>query len=255
MPLMPVLFQTVSPPSFCNISLNMSNPEFKVVLTADGTPTVKHPVFGALYHSHWGALQESVHIFIRQGLEYYFQHTKEEHSSLKIFEMGFGTGLNAFLSLQWAVRNKLPLSYHTIEKYPIDEDTVEVLNYPLEFEDEDRDFRCFLLEMHRALSRNTPQQLHKYFDFLPIKGDIEEIKLSSSTFDIVFYDAFAPGTQATLWEAPVLMKMYEALVPGGVLLSFCAQGAFKRTLRKLGFEVFSPPGPKGKREMTRAVKL
>ncbi len=215
-----------------------------IELSGDGSHTVKSPVFDTLYHSHHGALSESMVVFIDAGLNF----LKERNpTSITVFEMGMGTGLNALLAYQWAENYKISLTYHTVEAYPIASEVTALLNYGERCGDTD------IFDLLHELSWNIPHNISEYFKFTKFHSDIESLDIHSY-YDLIFYDAFAPNSQAHLWEIPVLQKMYQCLNPKGVLVTFCAQGAFKRNLKSVGFDVFGIPGPPGKREMTRALK-
>ncbi len=212
----------------------------------DGSSTLLSERFGVTYHSKYGALQESAHVFIKEGLFYKCIAKKE----LKILEMGFGTGLNALLTQQKAGSIGLKIEYTAIEKYPVDQDVLEKLNYCEKLQMFNGN--CFFKRLHEC-PWEEPVQLADYFAITKKKQSFEEITFES-TFDLIYYDAFAPNIQPELWEAPILKKMYGALDKGGVLVTYCAKGDFKRTLKAIGFEVKTLKGPPGKREMIRAKK-
>ncbi len=234
--------------------------DFRIVPTDDGSKSIFHPLYKTLYHSHWGALQESRHIFLQAGLNYFIENSPTLPSSeIRIFEMGFGTGLNALLSLHWAIQNNSVLRYHTIEKYPVPLHVVNDLEYFKLLQDASNslsqdDLLRYFIQMHQAMIQSLPTvMLHPNFQFFPIHGDILSSTLPSN-IDLVFYDAFAPDCQQDLWTEALLLKVYQRMNPNAILVTFCAQGAFKRRLKKVGFHVTSPSGPIGKREITRAIK-
>ncbi len=215
-----------------------------IEVSGDGSHTVKSPIFNTLYHSNHGALSESMTVFIDAGLNYL---KSQGYTSIEVFEMGFGTGLNALLTYQWAVDKKIPIKYHTVEAYPVDISVIEALNYG------DRCGDKYILENLHLSTWDEAHTLSKYFTFKKYHTEVEKLDIKDK-FNVIFYDAFAPNTQAHLWEAPLLQKMYNILNPNGILVTFCAQGAFKRHLKSVGFDVYGIPGPPGKREMTRALK-
>ncbi len=217
----------------------------KLVLTKDGTHTLLSGHFGEHYHSIFGALQESQHVFIDAGLNEKVKKQKD----ISILELGFGTGLNAFLTLLEARNQSLSVFYTGIEKYPIDLETAQTLNYANHLEAAPSEL---FLELHQCDWEKriliTPN-----FDFLKLKKDFLEIT-DRQRYDLVYFDAFAPNAQPELWETLLLQKMYDALNDSGILVTYCAKGVVKRRLKSVGFSVEAIPGPPGKREMTRATK-
>lgn len=221
-----------------------SNQDWDLLLSEDGSSTLLSKEFGVTYHSKHGALQESEHVFINAGLDFVRNNQEEIH----IFEMGFGTGLNAYLSLIYALKHQIQIQYSAYELHPLPRDLVKQLNYTALLPE-----HANLFQLLHDIQWNKLQKLHPSFSIIKEEENILNIEYQNA-FDVIFYDAFAPETQSELWETPVMQKMYEALKPNGVLVTYCAKGAFKRTLKSIGFEVQSIPGPPGKREMTRAVK-
>jgi tRNA U34 5-methylaminomethyl-2-thiouridine-forming methyltransferase MnmC len=220
----------------------MLDPEISI--SGDGSHTVHSPVFNTLYHSHHGALSESMVVFIQAGLSF---QKSNGYTSVSVFEMGFGTGLNALLAYQWAEENKVPMRYHTVEAFPLKPEVISKLNYVEKCGGGD-----IFHQLHQ-ISWNQTHQISEYFTFKKYISKIEDLDIED-TYDVIFYDAFAPNTQSHLWEEPILSKMYHILDKNGVLVTFCAQGAFKRHLKSVGFHVSGIPGPPGKREITRAIK-
>lgn len=216
-----------------------------VILTEDGSPTLQSEQFGVTYHSIHGALQETETVFINAAL----LHKAQTQNHLSILGIGFGTGLNAFMTYLTAKQEQLTIDYVGVEAYPIDEAIVEQLNYAtlLDATTEQTAF----LQLHA--SHNNKVELAPNFSFCKQVCTFQELDFKAQ-FDIVYYDAFAPNAQPELWEEALLSKMYQALKPGGVLTTYCAKGAFKRCLKSIGFTVEGLPGPIGKREMTRALK-
>ena len=217
-----------------------------MIETQDGSHSVLSHRFGVTYHSKYGAIQESRHVFIEAGLFPKLILQRE----LAVLELGFGTGLNAFLTLLEAERLERHIFYQTIEAFPLSQEQAAQLNYPEQLELPAS--RPWLTEMHAApsdkLLRPTP-----HFQFRKTIGRFEELDLQNA-FDVAYFDAFAPETQPELWTEEVLGRVYRALRPQGILVTYCAKGAVKRTLKSLGFQIERIPGPPGKREMTRAVK-
>lgn len=216
----------------------------EISISGDGSHTVHSSLFNTLYHSHHGALSESLVVFIQSGLNY---QKEKGCKCLSVFEMGFGTGLNALLAYQWAKDNKVCITYHTVEAYPLKPEVISQLNYAERCGDGD-----IFHQLHQ-ISWNQTHHISEHFTFKKYFSKIEDLDIED-TYDVIFYDAFAPNTQSHLWEEPILNKMYQILRKNGVLVTFCAQGAFKRHLKSVGFQVSGIPGPPGKREITRALK-
>ncbi|MCB0571631.1 MAG: tRNA (5-methylaminomethyl-2-thiouridine)(34)-methyltransferase MnmD [Phaeodactylibacter sp.] len=213
--------------------------------TQDGSHSVLSEEYGVSYHSKYGAIQESMHVFIESG----FRYKAPVSNKLSILEAGFGTGLNAVLTLLEASRHRTSVYYETIEAFPLQASEARLLNYPALLGEEAAEH---FMQLHE-LDWDQPHTITPYFTFRKRLSRLEEAQYEH-TFDIVYYDAFAPGAQPYLWEEPVLEKMYNALGEGGVLVTYCAKGAVKRVLKNLGFTIEALKGPPGKREMTRAVK-
>ncbi len=219
------------------------------ILTEDGSHTLLHQSLGVTYHSKYGAIQESQTIFIDAGLLSYINLAQPE--SIHILEMGFGTGLNALMTYLLAANYpQVCFKYTTFEAYPITIAQVNELNYPHLFNAEDK--RAIFEQMHLCPSHEW-QQLSPNFDFCKHIAQFEPASLSN-IYDVVYYDAFAPTAQPELWTEDLFAQLYKAMRPQAVLTTYCAKGSFKRMLRGLGFEVNALPGPKGKREMTQAIK-
>lgn len=217
----------------------------ELIQTQDGSHSLLSHQYGVPYHSKYGAIQESTHVFIDAGLNPFLLKQKEE---IRILEFGFGTGLNAYLSALSANKNEQQMFYEGIEAYPVPYSTAERLNYPEQLQEPKADF----LALHQS-SWDELHTLSPYFKYFKRLGKFEDQSYTPQ-FNVIFFDAFAPTAQPTLWELPLLELAYEALLPGGTLVTYCAKGAVKRALKSLGFQVEALPGPPGKREMTRAIK-
>lgn len=195
------------------------------------------------YHSHFGALTESLFIFIESGLKY------SKAKPVNILEIGFGTGLNALLTLDEAVNSKRKTSYYTIEKFPLSISEWESLNYPyLPSIPNPKEFK----NLHK-LNWDVWHNLHDYFSFFKSKTDL--LKFSTHLrFDIIYFDAFSPEAQPDLWTEDIFSKLYSFLNPGGLLLTYSVKGTVKRALKSAGFHIERIPGPEGKRVIMRARK-
>jgi len=216
-----------------------------IQLTADGSHTIISDKYNVAYHSIHGALQETRHVFIEAGLN----HRAKELSSIKILEVGFGTGLNLLATWSECKREDYDVEFHSIEPYPIYLDIAEKLNYHEHIPNIDgSEIRHIHETPWEQLIELAPNlSLHKHPTTL-------EAFESSVSFDVIYFDAFAPTAQPELWQPNMLKKLHGLLNNHGVLVTYCAKGQFKRDLKSVGFEVQSIPGPPRKREMTRAVK-
>lgn len=218
----------------------------EIITTEDGSNTLRNPALGETYHSVHGAIRESVHVFIENGLKPFIGKDKPE---ISIFEVGFGTGLNAVLSLEIARAQKQKVKYTTIEPYPLPENIWSNLNYPHALDN---------VYDYPSLHRSPWQigtTLDPYFELFKIQTTLQEAKLGAESFDLVYFDAFAPSKQPELWELPMLEKVVAALKPGGVLVTYCAKGQLKRDLTSIRMVVETLSGPPGKKEMVRASKI
>lgn len=215
-----------------------------LIETQDGSHSLFNEQYGVSYHSKYGAIQESEHVFIKAGLA----TVMPARSNVRIFEMGFGSGLNAFLSLLTGERADKGIYYEAVEAAPLDMEQAAQLNYA----DQLGKGHDHFLALHKA---NWDQEtvIKPDFSLLKWQQRLEDAPLSGN-FDLVYYDAFAPSAQPELWELPALEKVYNAMNSGGVFVTYCAKGVVKRCLKEIGFRVEGIPGPPGKREMTRAFK-
>lgn len=218
----------------------------ELLTTEDGSSTLKSSQFEALYHSKHGAIQESQVVFIEAGL-----HRQMNRKGLiSVLEVGFGTGLNAFLTYLEAQRHHLQITYTGVEAYPIPSALAAQLNYPELLQANAVDQLAFQ-QMHEL--KNVQVPISPQFLFCKAVHTFEAIEVKEA-YDVVYYDAFSPSVQPELWELEAFQRMYQAMRPNGVLTTYCAKGAVKRTLKAVGFEIEALPGPIGKREMTRAIK-
>ncbi len=216
-----------------------------IILTRDGSHSLASETFDTTYHSIHGAIQESQHIFINAA----FRMKAVAQQELSILELGFGTGLNAYLSYLEAKRRGVAVAYTAIEAYPISLQQASQLNYPELLQRKPKAF----LKLHQ-IHWEQEKKLHRLFKIEKLKSDFQQIDYENH-FDIVYFDAFAPDIQPELWSPEVLEKTYRALKPDGFLVTYCAKGIVKRRLKAIGFLVEALKGPPGKREMTRAVKV
>lgn len=220
--------------------------EFVIIDTQDGSHSIFSPTFGVTYHSKYGAIQESQHVFIEAGLYEAGLHKKE----LSILGIGFGTGLNALMTSIEATRRDLNISYTAVENFPVPVQEAVQLNYPEVLNAPE--YRPLFEKMHE-MDWGQQEILSPNFQFRKLQKTFQSLQFKQE-FDLIYFDAFAPSTQPELWEEDVLSIMYEALMDEGLLVTYCAKGAVKRSLKSLGFMIEALKGPPGKREMTRAKK-
>ena len=216
----------------------------KIITTADNSHTLFVPELNEHYHSIHGALQESRHVFIEAGFK---QVLNEE---VKILEVGFGTGLNAVLTAIEAEETGRKTVYHTLEAYPVEAELLEQLNYT-----------TLLPKKHAPAFKTIHDapwekevEISSPFSIKKIKSTVQQWK-PENQYDLVYFDAFAPEKQPEMWTEAVFQKMYAALKPNGFLVTYCAKGSAKRAMKAAGFKVEALPGPPGKREMTKAVRM
>ncbi|MBN2273800.1 MAG: tRNA (5-methylaminomethyl-2-thiouridine)(34)-methyltransferase MnmD [Bacteroidales bacterium] len=217
----------------------------KVIITGDGSSTLYVPELNEHFHSVFGAVTESQHVFIQNGLQ------QLQKDTVAVFEIGFGTGLNALLACLYARRHNRNLVYYTIDNVTLENHIVTSLNYPGFMSTEDSANDIFT-SLHNAewehMTKITP-----HFTLYKIKNDMTSYK-PNFRYDLIFFDAFAPEKQPEMWTKEIFETLYNPLYPGGLLVTYCAKGKIKRFLKETGFRVEVHPGPPGKRHMVRARK-
>lgn len=221
-------------------------PDLNLIVTEDGSHSLSVPELDETYHSSHGAIQESNHVFIKHGLLHWAENNPGK--PIKIFEVGFGTGLNAFLTAIEADKKNIQVQYQSIELYPIDKEFVGQLNYPAQLEESSSLFEA----LHQA-SWEESIKINETFNLFKTKGSLIDFEFSE-TYDLIYFDAFAPSKQPELWEYPIIEKCYNALNKNGIFVTYSAKGQLKRDLKKAGFKLETLPGPPGKFEMVRAIK-
>lgn len=216
----------------------------RIKTTEDGSSTLFVPELDEHYHSIHGAIQESNHVFIEAGLK---NLTSNE---IVIFEVGFGTGLNAFLTYLQAIKSNKKIRYITIEKYPLTANEVQSINYPRQLNIATDIFQqIHLSEWNKWISISLEFEIYK------INGDIQNINLSEfPLFNLVYFDAFAPNKQPKLWNQNIYRKIYEQCTLNAILTTYCAKGVVRRDMQSVGFKMERIPGPPGKKEMLRGIK-
>jgi tRNA U34 5-methylaminomethyl-2-thiouridine-forming methyltransferase MnmC len=221
----------------------------QLITTGDGSHTLLNTDLNETYHSTHGAVQESQHVFIKNGLDFFIeQNTPDE---INILEVGFGTGLNALLSLKQVQDSKIKIHYTSLEAFPILIETADQLSYPTDvlFQQSKELF----MALHEAVW-NEPVSILPNFTLEKRKITLQESSFRPSEFDLVYFDAFAPNKQPEMWELSTLRKVVQAIKPKGVFVTYCAKGQLKRDLKSFGMIIETLPGPPGKREMVRALK-
>jgi tRNA U34 5-methylaminomethyl-2-thiouridine-forming methyltransferase MnmC len=219
--------------------------DINIITTSDGSHSLFDTHLNETYHSIHGAIQESRHVFIRQGLENWLERNAK--TQFRILEVGFGTGLNALLTLLFSLQHTLKIYYESWELSPLETAIIQQLNYGDMLECKDWYQKVSEAEWNKPVSVTADFTLQKH------RGDIIHEAISSSEkFDIVYYDAFAPSKQPEMWTPEVLRKTTDALRPGGIWITYCAKGQVKRDLASFGLKIETLPGPPGKKEMIRA---
>jgi tRNA U34 5-methylaminomethyl-2-thiouridine-forming methyltransferase MnmC len=220
-----------------------------IILTKDGSHSIAIPSMDVTYHSVHGAIQESQHVFIKAGLLPLFQSGNQQ--PVHILEMGFGTGLNALLTLMEAEKNNRLIHFTTLELFPLVQEQVAVLNYCSQLHRED--LQPTFEQLHTC-SWEEQVDIHHYFTLHKKQQSLLDITVADQ-FHLIYFDAFAPAAQPELWTIAAFEKLYHSLLPGGVLVTYCSKGDVRRAMQSAGFIVEKIPGPPGKREMVRAVKV
>ncbi|MEP2670542.1 MAG: tRNA (5-methylaminomethyl-2-thiouridine)(34)-methyltransferase MnmD [Cyclobacteriaceae bacterium] len=221
----------------------------ELINTSDGSHTIKHHGLNETYHSTHGAIQESRHVYIEQGLHYYIN--QRHPKSIRILEIGFGTGLNALLTMIDDGAREIKKAYHTVEAFPLTDDILNQLNYPDQL---GKEAQLGFSKLHKA-PWNEDIEAGKNFTIHKINADIRSLKLSGEPYDLIYFDAFAPKIQPEIWGKSVLTTVIGVMSKEGILVTYCASGQFKRDLKSLNMQVEEVSGPPGKRVMTRAHRL
>lgn len=220
----------------------------KITITSDGSHTIYLPELNEHYHSTHGSIQESSHVFIEAGLmQMIWQKDK-----LNILEVGFGTGLNCLLTYECITNHlKVNVDYTSLEPFPVDREVALMLNYPslLSMEKAKSAF-----ELLHHLPWNVKSALDNNINVLKMNSTLQNF-IPIDRYDLVYFDAFSPNVQPELWSFNNFEKIYKSMNPNAILVTYCAKGIVKRTLKSVGFKVESIPGPPGKREMIRARKI
>lgn len=213
----------------------------EIIITSDGSTTIHIPEWDEQYHSKHGAIQEAYHVFIKSGLE----HVNKEE--LAILEIGFGTGLNCFIT---AIESNKNIDYVGVEAYPVAVDEIKQLNYvaALNVQNSESLFK----KIHET-AWEEKHQINETFSLIKRKQFFKDIS-DVEVFDLIYFDAFGARVQPELWTEDIFLRMYKSLKNEGVLVTYSAKGSVRRAMETVGFSVERLPGPPGKREMLRATK-
>jgi tRNA U34 5-methylaminomethyl-2-thiouridine-forming methyltransferase MnmC len=218
----------------------------QLVTTGDGSHTLYLPRLDEHYHSTYGAIQESMHVFIQAGL-----FCLLERPMISVLEIGFGTGLNALLACMTAREYRKEITYHTLEKFPVDARITGKLNYPALLSAA-MDPAGLFAGIHSA-PWNTTVIIHPCFQIHKIMDDLLTFQ-PDFQYDLIFFDAFAPGKQPEMWSPEIFTRLHKNLNPEGIITTYCAKGEVQRMLKAAGFRIEKLPGPPGKREILRGRK-
>ncbi len=220
--------------------------KYEIIETEDGSHTLRLADTLVTFHSNRGAIQESAHIFIQSAYEYFVQNNPSL-KELKIFEVGFGTGLNALLTAIAARKSGRQVVYRSVDLYPLPGDVFSRLNYAEILNER---------ELYKTIMQTPWEQLiyiDPFFKLQKINIDLAQYELTTK-YDIIYFDAFAPEDQQEIWDLSIFIKLFNALESGGVLVTYCSKTIIRRALESAGFVVEKIPGPWGKREIVRARK-
>ncbi|MCD8448398.1 tRNA (5-methylaminomethyl-2-thiouridine)(34)-methyltransferase MnmD [Tenacibaculum dicentrarchi] len=213
----------------------------EIIITSDGSTTIYLPDWDEQYHSKHGAIQEAYHVFIKNGL------ALQTKPTISILEIGFGTGLNSFITF---LENSRKINYVGVEAYPVVAQEVAKLNYVAELKAEK--YQAVFDKMH-DFSWDKKHEITSTFSLTKRQQFFKDID-DKEAFDLIYFDAFAAEHQPDLWTEAIFEKMFEALNENGVLVTYCAKGSVRRAMQAVGFTVERLAGPPGKREMLRATK-
>lgn len=221
----------------------------RLITTADGSHSLYDDVMDETYHSTHGAIQESIHVFIDTGLKYFAEHNPSD--DIAILEVGFGTGLNAILSLAEQRKSGRTITYTTVESNPLPSALVSQLNYPEIIGDSF--LKDAFVKMHGA-TWNEALYLAPGFSINKVLSKVQEVQFKQEAYDIIYFDAFAPSKQPDLWNINLLKSIVGSMKPQGIFVTYSAKGQLRRDLTTLGTQVELLKGAPGKAQMIRAIK-
>lgn len=217
----------------------------EIIITQDGSSSIYIPELDETYHSKFGAIQEAKHVFIKNGLDLF-----EDGSGISILEIGFGTGLNALITLLEAEKRNLKINYVGVEAYPIPFDEISQLNYVTQLESLEKqvDFeKMHASNWEEEIAINSNFRITKRKQFFTNISD-------ENTFDLIYFDAFGFTVQPELWNEAIFEIMYKSLKSRGILTTYACRTSIKNSMQHAGFQALKLPGAPGKREMLRALK-
>ncbi len=224
-----------------------ANQHLSIVTTADGSKTIYNALVGENYHSKHGALQESLHVFVHSGLQFFLE--KSGQSTANVLEVGFGTGLNFLLSADYCNQHNASINYTGIEAYPLTPELIAATGYE----------QYVTLATWQSFLENYEQALQKPVDINHARLRVAKSTLANFTiddlFDVIYFDAFAAIHQPEMWSDDAIKHTLEFLKPGGVFVTYAITGNLKRCIKALGLKVEKAPGAPGKREMLRAISV
>ncbi|NRD75521.1 tRNA (5-methylaminomethyl-2-thiouridine)(34)-methyltransferase MnmD [Shewanella sp. VB17] len=225
--------------------------KIQVLMTSDGSHTLMSSLFDDSYHAHNGAMSESRYVYIQAGLE----HLSKDFRQVNLLELGFGTGMNAILTLESALAStgkiERPIHYTSVEAFPLSSVIIEQLNYKQQF----TPYLGKLFDLLHQAPWDCDVEIIPGFTLHKVDGKLANFIGEQESINLVYYDGFAPNKQAEIWEADNFERLYPMMMQGGLFVSYCANGQFKRNLKASGFTVKAYPGVLGRREMTRAWKV
>lgn len=216
----------------------------EIILTKDGSSSIFLPELNETYHSRFGAIQEAKHVFIKNGLSLF------DDKSVSILEIGFGTGLNAFITFLETLETNQNINYVGVEAYPVEVEMIRNLNYVSALNA--TTYQSIFDEMHLS-NWESENKIATHFKLTKRKQKFEEIS-DSNAFNLIYFDAFGFDVQPELWNEVIFQKMYDALLPSGVLVTYACRTSIKKAMLSAGFRIEKLPGAPGKREMLRAFK-
>jgi len=217
----------------------------EIIKTADGSSSIYLPDWDESYHSKHGAIQEAYHVFIKQGLDLF-----KDASEVNILEIGFGTGLNCFITFLESKKRSLQINYNGVEAYPLKAEEISQLNYVEQLKA--KEFTEFFDKIH-TVAWEEKYQIDSNFNLLKRKQLFKNIS-DINKFNLIYFDAFGARVQPELWTEEIFKIMYNSLKENGVLVTYSAKGSVRRAMQSVGFLVKKLPGPPGKREMLRGTK-
>jgi tRNA U34 5-methylaminomethyl-2-thiouridine-forming methyltransferase MnmC len=225
----------------------MKHPEVQLIVSSDGSHTLYRPDIGEFYHSRYGALGESRQVYVRYGLEEAV--SRYSLRQVRVLELGFGTGLNVLAVIEFLLQHpNIEVVYHTLEPLPLADEVVAQLNYTEQLPNV---VAAYFDTIHSA-TWETPQQILPNLQLIKSATGWQEASYEAGSFDVIFYDAFAPEKQPELWEQPNVERAFQWLKTGGILTTYCSKSVVIRTLKAVGFQVEKLSGRPFKREVTRA---